>query len=225
MRTLHGHDMSRGHPGRRLRRSADPHPVTTRTLAWGLIVLTVSGCSSWQAMPMAEPAPGAPPAVSGELRIRKLDGEKLTLHDWAVDGDSVRGTSEAWVKHQRVTTPEVIALSDLKLQDREAEGDSLRRVLEAPPVLPEKVRVHLADGTALTVERPRVDGDSLRGLVTPAGSVDGTRLQVAFALKDVQAIQARRPSSGRTVALILGVTILVVAAAVGIWVAYDSAKN
>jgi hypothetical protein len=75
-------------------------------------------------------------------------------------------------------------------------------------MLPEKVRARLWDGTTVRLEHASVDRDSLRGLVSPADAAYRTDRHVAFALKDVRAIEARRLSTGKTVGLVLGVIVV-----------------
>jgi len=182
---------------------ASPPSAKFHAVAWGLIVLTVSGCSSWQATLVTDPAPGPPPTKSGELRIRKLDGHRVTLHNWTLEGDTLRGTHEEWEKrvHKRVRVTESVALSDVALQGGRVEGDSLRR--GPSPELRENVRVHLADGTMVNLEYASVAGDSLRGRATSAEFAHRADRQVAIALKDVRAIEARRSDSGKTMSLVL----------------------
>ena len=200
-------------------------------LAWALVALTLPGCSSWTVTHLTEPAPqkGTPPARSEAIKIRKADGQKLTLNDWIVDGDTLRGTREVWIDYAPVQKPEAIALRDVTLQNGRLEGENLRRFLvarqgEATPVrkpevrpvaLPKQVRVTLANGSKFELERVTVDGDSLRGQVTWAS---GTHTEAAFALTDVQTITARHTDVPSTVLLCLatggaGLLLLIIAGA------------
>ena len=197
-------------------------PAAIRIIACGLIASTVLGCSSWQATPLTQPAPGA--TRSDELKIRKPDGKNVTLLNWTLQADTLRGTQEEWVKHERIRTHEVMALSEVRLQGSNLEGDSLRQVLEAAPALPE-CRVRLVDGTTLELERATVDADSLRGVMSADPVTHQPSRQVAFALKDVRTVEVRRPSSGKTAALLLGAAVLVIGAVVGISFANEMANG
>lgn len=67
--------------------------MMVRALAWGLIVILVSGCSTWHATRLAEPAPGAPSArkLPGRIRVHLANGKKVDLTHVSADGDSLRG--------------------------------------------------------------------------------------------------------------------------------------
>lgn len=111
--------------------SASRFLSATRTLAWGVTLLIVFGVISWQGARASESATSTEKAGSRVLKIRKRDGKKLTLHDWTLEGDTLRGTHEVWVDYERVQKAEAFALSEVTLRDGNLEGDSLRRFLEA----------------------------------------------------------------------------------------------
>ena len=79
-------------------------------------------------------SPGA--TGSGDLKIRKRDGKKVTLHDWTLDGDTLRGTRDVWVDYEKVRQPQAFALSDVTMNDGKLAGDSLRAYLEARQAVP-----------------------------------------------------------------------------------------
>lgn len=199
--------------------------VTFRTIACGLIALTVSGCSSWQATHLSPPTPGTTSPRADELKIRKTDGQEVTLVDWSLERDSLRGTQEEWVKHRHVRTHEVIALSEVRLPGSQLQGDSLRKVLEAGPILNEACRVKLMDGTTFEMESATVEGDSLRGTMSADVATHQPGRQVALALQDVKTVEVRRHSTGKTAALLLGGAVLAVAAVLGLSFANEMANG
>jgi hypothetical protein len=69
--------------------------------------------------------------------------------------------------------------------------------------LPEQIRVYLADGRVVRLKYASVEGDSLRGISTRSG-----HRPLAFAVKDVRAIEARRASTGKTVLFVFGTVVL-----------------
>jgi len=193
-----------------------------RALAWGLIALTISGCSSWQATRVVAPAPGAQPTSWGELHLLKAGGEKVTLHAWTLEGDTLRGINKGWTNYVAVERNEALALSDVALQRGSLGGDTLRKVLESTPTLPVNIRVRLTDGTKVALKHARVDGDSLRGLVTLAGAGHPSSRPVAIAMKDVWAIETRQFNAGGTLGVVLvsgvfmyGVLVVIVIASGG----------
>jgi hypothetical protein len=74
--------------------------------------------------------------------------------------------------------------------------------LQASPKPVKEARVTLRTGERFELMSPRVDGDSLRGV--PAG---GPARSVALA--DVATVEVRKGSTGKTLALVLGVTAVV----------------
>jgi hypothetical protein len=114
-----------------------------RALAWSLIALLASGCSSWQAAHLDLSPPAAP-------------------------GDTVAAGSP-----------------------------------EPASVLPDHLRLHLKDGTEVTLEHPHVDGDSLRGINVPLREQPQTfsgrpeiprlgRVPRAIALNDIRQVDSKR---------------------------------
>lgn len=75
-----------------------PSP-TLRPIAWILIALALSGCSSWRASHPGPAAPGVPAdslqsstrILPEIVRLHLRDGAIITLLDPRVDGDSLRG--------------------------------------------------------------------------------------------------------------------------------------
>ena len=95
----------------------------TERIACGLLALVLSAFALALDARVSESA--------GDLKIRIRGGKKLTLHNWTLDGDTLRGTRDVWVEYEKVRQPEAIALSDVTLRDGEVQGDSLRTYLEA----------------------------------------------------------------------------------------------
>jgi len=108
-------------------------PAGLRGLAWPMIALTLSGCSSWQATKLPPPAPAAPgdtaqaavaKPMPDQLRLRLVDGTEVTLDQPRVDGDSLRGINVPMLADQQALfgphkprlghVPRTIALSDIK---------------------------------------------------------------------------------------------------------------
>lgn len=183
--------------------------AATRAIACGLIALTVSGCSSWQATRVAPPAPGAQPTSWGELHLRKSSGETVTLHAWTLEGDTLRGINKGGPYYDPNKRNETLALSDVALQTGNLEGDTLRKVLESTPVLPVDIRVHLVDGATVALKHARVDGDSLRGLMPLANGGHASSRPVAIALTDVWAIETQQFNAAKTAGLVVGTAAVI----------------
>lgn len=185
-----------------------------RWLACLLAALTLPGCSSWRETPLAEPAPAAArDAKARALKLRTRDGEKLTLHAWTLEGDTLRGTREVWGKITVHERPAAFAVRDVRLEDVDLADNDLAGML-ASPLMAQEVRVHFRDGRWIALESPRVDGDSLRGFARARG---GGLRAMAFARTDVRAIETRQFSGGKTVVLFGG---LMAAGALGILLFY-----
>jgi hypothetical protein len=166
-----------------------------------------------------DPTPARPRVQAEGIKLRRQDGQKFTLHDWIVEGDTLRGKREVWVEYAPVQQAESIALSDVTLEDGNLRGEELRMALEErerkaaardakrtssrQSELPDKIRIHLADGRIARMDHARVDGDSLRGVRTTISGAYRAERPVAYALKDVRAIEGRRFDTGRTLGLVL----------------------
>lgn len=74
---------------------------------------------------------------------------------------------------------------------------------------PNKVRLTLTTGDTVTIANPRIDADSVRSRTTEAGR------STAVPLAQVQRIEVRGFSIGRTVGLTVGVVVLLAAIAGG----------
>lgn len=110
------------------------HPrftATARLVACGVAAIAISAFGVGPGVPVSESASSKGATESGDLKIRKRDGKKLTLHDWTLDGDTLRGTREVWVEYEKVRQRQSLALSEVTLNDGKLSGDSLRIYLEA----------------------------------------------------------------------------------------------
>lgn len=99
--------------------------------------------------------------------------------------------------------------------------------LEATSPLPSRLHLHCKDGTGFTLENPRVDGDSLRGINVPEPGRRRTfegrpeplgRVPRAVALNDLRRVDSRRFSGPKSLLLVLttvGVAYLGLAFAYG----------
>jgi len=74
--------------------------------------------------------------------------------------------------------------------------------LQQSPKPPQEVRLTLKTGERLRIRNPEVYGDSLRGM-SPTGPA------VTVALGDIQQIETRRTSASKTIALVLGVGMVI----------------
>ena len=200
-----------------------------RILAWVLIALTAPGCSTWRAVPITAQAPVARTIMPGELKLRTSDGRKITLQDWTLEGDTLRGVREAWVRGANVMQPEVLQVGDIVLRDGGLKGDSLQKYLETEeaelaaardraiaepgsPQMPSEVRVRLVKGTTIELVNAVVDGDSLRGRSTPTATDRGYR-QTSIALDEIVVVEASHFDGGKTAGFVLGLAVVVLGAA------------
>lgn len=207
-------------------------------LAWLLIALTAPGCSTWQAVPLTAQVPVARTIMPAELKLQTSDGRKITLQNWTLEGDTLRGVREAWVAGANVMQPEVLQVGDVVLRDGGLKGDNLQKYLETKeaelaaardramatsgsPQVPSEVRVRLVNGTTIELVNAVVDGDSLRGRSTPTATDRGYR-QMSIALEDIAVVEASHFDGGKTAGLGLLVGVVILAAYV---VAYGVAMS
>jgi hypothetical protein len=186
--------------------------LSARFLACLLAVLLLAGCSTWRGTPLPEAAPGSK-ANPPMLKLRTPAGEKVALRAWRVDGDSLRGTREVWGRLTAHQSPVAFALGDVRLEQFGVAGENARAMLLSP-MIGRRVRILFGDGSWMTLESPRADGDSLRGLARAPG---GGLRAVAFARSDVRMLEARKFSGGKTAILFVSIVGL---AAVGLVVAW-----
>jgi hypothetical protein len=199
-----------------------------RILAWVLIALTAPGCSTWQTVPMNAQVPASRTIMPAELKLRTSDGRKITLYNWTLEGDTLRGSREAWEKGARVMKPEAIALSMVDYREGRTDGEVLPEYLAAkqnelvaareqaaapppPKEFPGVTRFRLADGSAIELENAAVDGDSLRGRV-PVTTSDPSHRLIILARKDVLYVETEKADTGKTVGLAVGIVVVVLGA-------------
>ena len=121
-----------------------------------------------------------------------------------------------------------------------AAGDTLRaegpepHAAQPAPGPPDRVRVRLLDGSEFTLEHPRVDGDSLRGINVPENSHERPsigsgkyepilgRVPRAVALHDIARIETRKFSGVNSLLALIGFGALVYLAAL---LAYGLSSN
>ena len=206
--------------------------IASRVLVWILIALTTAGCSSWRPSPLSPSATITAAIHPDPLKLRLADSRTVTLHDWTLEGDTLRGSREAWEKGSKVMKPEAIALSMVAYREGRTDDEVLPEYLAAkqdelaaareqaaapppPKEFPGVNRFRLVGGSTIELENATVDGDSLRGRVPVTISDPSHRLMI-LARKDVLYVESKKADTGKTVGLAVGV-IVVVLGALFVW--------
>ena len=201
--------------------------IAGRVLAWLLIALTPAGCSSWRPSPLSPITPNTAAIQPAPVKLRLADNRTVTVHDWTLEGDTLRGFRESWERGAKLMKPETIALSMVDYREGRTDGEVLSEYLAAkqdelaaareqatapppPKEFPGVNRFRLVGGSTIELENAVVDGDSLRGRVPVTTSDPSHRLMI-FARKDVLYIESNEADTGKTVGLVAGIVVVVLA--------------
>jgi len=200
----------------------------SRVLVWVLIVLNTAGCSSWRPSPLS-PISATPAAIRPDpLKLRLVVNQTITLHDWILEGDTLRGSRESSEKGAKVMKPESIALSMIDYREGRTDDEVLPEYLAAkqeelaaarlqaaatpPPMeFPGVTRFRLVNGSTIKLVYAAVDDDSLRGRVPVTVSDPSHRLMI-LARKDVLHVESKEADTGKTVGLVVLVAAVVLGA-------------
>jgi hypothetical protein len=185
-------------------------PLRSRqsSIACVLLSLYLPACTSTRVVAAPSPAQlveaARPPSIHGMLN----SGTNFSMLSPLVSGDSLVGTVGSGDASRTISLP----LSEIRTAGVQDGGGSWQVGMPTPAKFveakhPRSIAITLVDGGTLKLKSPMIRGDSLVGSVWSEDAAPSTGVP----LNDVAAVSVRKIEAGKTILLVLGIPLTVVA--------------